>query len=595
MVEATPSLRHVVPGAVSELARSILADPDQTTLRRVIGKSIAVSSGKGGVGKTITACNLALYFARKGMQVGLVDLDPLSDVASLLDLYESEQALQDAPKPAAAASNVQGSMIPVFRGLEILFPFQKLDAAQAAGVMEKLYRGLLREIDSRYSMLIFDMPAGLAYDDNLAYMAFMKMLVLVTNPEPTAHASAGAYAKEVQRLYPGKAIHIWHNRYTSRLKEGFDPRDVAENYNRVVGPADRLSLRERGALHDIAFVPEDPALDLLQGEPNPVIHVMKCMRDGLDYAHGRLLVHASRSLGISHRLQDLVTSYILRHPEVNGLDEYLAHLGTYLERVFLAVTGSHGAPQPFTAQERKALLGFLQRVKDSVLRREMLRLQEMLGGQISRMEEARGPFAARAAAGPEKAMDRELARFLVALNRSAQASLLMHSLGALLLFYFSLHKLFQSKTLIGLIRTLIPRRTNRKGRKVRDRFRQIRTLVENDPEYRARYLKAVRALHLIISRQIITVAKALRVPQLVLRDRQNRVDTRAYLKLLAAFLHETLYSGLSVIVGFEYRSAAAAFQSGAERLLGLMKTEGGARPPNAASSRPPNAASSRPP
>ncbi len=56
---------------------------------------IAVSSGKGGVGKTITACNLAIYYARKGLRVGLVDLDPLSDVASLLDIYESEQAVRE--------------------------------------------------------------------------------------------------------------------------------------------------------------------------------------------------------------------------------------------------------------------------------------------------------------------------------------------------------------------------------------------------------------------------------------------------------------------------------------------------------------------
>ncbi len=39
------------------------------------------------------------------------------------------------------------------------------------------------------------------------------------------------------------------------------------------------------------------------------------------------------------------------------------------------------------------------------------------------------------------------------------------------------------------------------------------------------------------------------------------------MRSLAAFLHETLYSGLSVIVGFDYRSAALAFQDGAERLL----------------------------
>ena len=100
---ARPSPFHSTPGtSIGGLVGSILADPDQGTLRSVVRKSLAVGSGKGGVGKTITACNLSLHFARKGMRVGLVDLDPLSDVASLLDLYESEQALRDPAAPSAA-------------------------------------------------------------------------------------------------------------------------------------------------------------------------------------------------------------------------------------------------------------------------------------------------------------------------------------------------------------------------------------------------------------------------------------------------------------------------------------------------------------
>ena len=55
-------------------------------------------------------------------------------------------------------------------------------------------------------------------------------------------------------------------------------------------------------------------------------------------------------------------------------------------------------------------------------------------------------------------------------------------------------------------------------------------------------------------------------------DGASRIDGRPYLKLLAAFLHESLYSGLSVIVGFDYRSAAAAFQEGAERLLSSVQS-----------------------
>ena len=195
----------VDPGPIS-LARELLAGAAREPLRRVISRSIAVSSGKGGVGKTITACNLAIYYARKGLRVGLVDLDPLSDVASLLDIYESEQVLRGVHgvKAAGAGSFLDGQLMPVFKGLDILFPYQKLARNEARDVMHQMYRTHLAEIDRRYDLLLFDMPAGMGQEENLAYIPFMRLLVLVTNPEPTAHASAGAYAKEVQRLFPGQ-------------------------------------------------------------------------------------------------------------------------------------------------------------------------------------------------------------------------------------------------------------------------------------------------------------------------------------------------------------------------------------------------------
>ncbi len=560
-------------GSLSETARRMLAGSDQASLRRVVGKSVAVSSGKGGVGKTITACNLAIYYARKGLRVGLADLDPLSDVASLLDIYESEQVLKARDK-ASPTDGLGSFILPVFKGLEILFPFQKLKAAEARQIMELIYGRYLAEIDGRYDILIFDMPAGMSYDDNLAYVPFMKRLVLVTNPEPTAHASAGAYVKEVLRLYPGTLVHLWHNRYSRRLKDGFHPSDVAGNYNRLVPEEDRLSPDDTAFLRDFAFVPEDPALDLLQGEPSPSIHVLKSMRDALEYAQRRLLMQAAKKIGIPARILDMVTSYVHRNPSIKDPAAYLIELDGYFGVAMAAVSGQ-GAEKPahvFDAAETEALRGFLVKVKQSGLRREMQRMEELVAEQIRRWEEARSPFGSRLPPGADKAIDRELGRFLVILNRAARGSGLMRNQGILLLFYFSLHKLFQSRTLVTVLRGLIPHRVNQKGHKVRDRFRQIRTLVERDPLYRQRYLKALGTIHALVMRQVSAVARALDLNGLVIVDGASRIDGRPYLKLLAAFLHESLYSGLSVIVGFDYRSAAAAFQEGAERLLSSVQS-----------------------
>lgn len=49
-----------------------------------IGRIIAVSSGKGGVGKSLVATTLALMLAKKGYQVGLFDLDFTSPSTHLI-------------------------------------------------------------------------------------------------------------------------------------------------------------------------------------------------------------------------------------------------------------------------------------------------------------------------------------------------------------------------------------------------------------------------------------------------------------------------------------------------------------------------------
>lgn len=64
-----------------------MADPRTSIIverLKGIGKVIAVSSGKGGVGKSLVATTLALSLAKKGYQVGLFDLDFTSPSTHLI-------------------------------------------------------------------------------------------------------------------------------------------------------------------------------------------------------------------------------------------------------------------------------------------------------------------------------------------------------------------------------------------------------------------------------------------------------------------------------------------------------------------------------
>ncbi|MHA1523406.1 MAG: Mrp/NBP35 family ATP-binding protein, partial [Alphaproteobacteria bacterium] len=99
--------RPVAPGAPPPSAKPA---PASNTILPEVGHIIAVASGKGGVGKSTTAVNLALAFAGAGNKVGLLDADIYGpSIPRLLGIKER-------PKPSQ-----QGKMAPLRgHGLDVM-------------------------------------------------------------------------------------------------------------------------------------------------------------------------------------------------------------------------------------------------------------------------------------------------------------------------------------------------------------------------------------------------------------------------------------------------------------------------------------------
>ena len=557
------------------------------TLSRLAHKSLAISSGKGGVGKTTTAVNLAIHYAKKKLRVGLIDLDPLSDIAALLDLEEPESILTrtfDAQK-----KDFTSHVMRVFENLDLIFPTSKLQRRDSITILEKLYTRFCRELDHAYDILIFDLPAGVRYEDNLVFLHYTDHLVMVTNAEPTAHVSAGGYIKSVLELEPDVSIHLWHNKFSRAPGQSFNPTDVIGNYNRNVTEEERIETDRVEKVRDIAFIPADAALDLLQTHPAPQLNLLRSMLDLSEFFQERRLEDLAGDIRLSPKLFDIIKYFLLHTEKINNIKDYLEAFGEYLKNVIVndvrfsrrgrpagAVLKNIKGLTLFTEKERGLLEKYLTRVKvDNVL---MLsnKLIMLLESAVRQEEdkEARRPGRPM---DYRKGVDAAIGRLLLALAmRKKEMGPDVQSAGGLMMFYFSLYKLFASKTVLKVIADFIPHRTDSRGKTVRDKNRQIRDLVVDNKEYQQRYFRLIKTLYPAVNKQVSTVVETFKLQNLLLSDKNGRINKLAYLTLFTNFVHETINAGLSVIVGFKHRPAARAFVQAADALYTIM---GGGEPP----------------
>jgi len=536
-----------------------------------------VSSGKGGVGKSITAANLAIYYAKKGLRIALLDIDPLSDISTIMDLPEAEIFIQSAD-PENHQDKLADHVINLFNNLDLVFPEPKLKGRASVELLKKIFGRFITEFDRNYDLLILDMPAGSNYEDNLAFLPFIHTLILVTNPEPTAHASAGAYIKKVLALQPERMINIWHNRYSRETSLDFNPRDVVGNYNKNVIAEEKLTVESSTKVRDFAFIPEDPSMNLLRGNPNISANILYNLLNTLEALQEERIHSEPLSMSLSPKTEELVKYYISHNKKIENIDTYIQELGSYLKN--LAVIAGEGSlladievAEVFSHEQSNNLKAYVERVQNDLLRQSIIRLISLVEEKKQQAENSNRIFLVGAPAFSDKILDREINSLLIEISRLPSLNPTLKNLGSVLLFYFALYKLFQSETVVALISGFIPQRENNRGMKIRNRKRQIRILIEKNRRYQQQYYRLIKMLYSIITKQLATISRAFHLQNLIFRNEKNEPASKAYLTLLTNFIHGIIYGGLSIIIGFDYRPASIAFQRGAEKILKLLEAD----------------------
>ncbi len=164
-----------------------------------VATAIAVTSGKGGVGKTSLATNLGLALGRQGHRVCLLDADMgLANVNILLGLrptYTVEDLL-------AGSVTLDDVMLAGPEGLCII-PAAS-DLRRLGDDANPAVKGQLQELQSAFDYLIVDTPAGKA-PGTLAVLDACDRILLTVTQEPTSLTDAFTLLKAMQRRkYAGR-------------------------------------------------------------------------------------------------------------------------------------------------------------------------------------------------------------------------------------------------------------------------------------------------------------------------------------------------------------------------------------------------------
>jgi MinD-like ATPase involved in chromosome partitioning or flagellar assembly len=178
----------------------------QTKTRKA--RVIAVTSGKGGVGKTNVTTNLGIALATRGAKVCIFDADTnLANINIILGItpeYTLEHLLRGEKSIDEVMINGPRDIkvIPAASGIADL---TSLDNAQRQKLIETL-----EELEQRFDYLLIDTAAG-AGETVQAFINSAQYTIVVISPEPTSLTDAFSLIKVLKKNNFDKPLYILVN------------------------------------------------------------------------------------------------------------------------------------------------------------------------------------------------------------------------------------------------------------------------------------------------------------------------------------------------------------------------------------------------
>lgn len=229
---------------------------DPKTILPKVKNIIAVVSGKGGVGKSTVAANLALALAQHDAKIGLMDADIYGPSVPIMFGVRGE-------RPMMRDVNGKGMIVPLDRyGIKLMSIGLLIDERSAVvwrGPMaSSAIKQFVTDVDwGELDYLVVDMPPGTG-DIHLTLMQTVPVTgaVIVTTPQPVALADA----KKGIAMFAQAQVNVPIIGLVENMAY-FTPEELPENKYYIFGKEGGKRLAEE---YDLAFLGQIPIVQSIR-------------------------------------------------------------------------------------------------------------------------------------------------------------------------------------------------------------------------------------------------------------------------------------------------------------------------------------------
>ena len=213
----------------------------------------AVTSGKGGVGKTFVSANLAAALAQRGARVLVLDADlGLANLDVVLNLYP-KITLHDV---FTGKHRLEDAIVPVAGGFSVLLAGSGMvEYSRLTPEVRDQLLATIEAVTPQFDHVLLDTGAGIS-DVVLYTISLAHDVLVVTTPEPTAMTDAYATIKVLAATQGRRALHLAVNQVLKAGEGRIICGQLQQVVDRYVSPGLDAPLR----LDLVGEVPTDPAV-----------------------------------------------------------------------------------------------------------------------------------------------------------------------------------------------------------------------------------------------------------------------------------------------------------------------------------------------